>query len=281
MNKVLVLGSGGQVGTELKKITGKNYIFLNKKKINVNDYKKIKKIIKRIRPKVILNLAAFTDVDGSENNMWNCLNTNYLSTVNLVSFIKKNRILYFYISSDYVFDGKKKSKYREHDTKRPLNFYGFTKSLCEDYIIKNSDNYIILRTSWVYSANQSSFLNKIIIKLKKDINVYGLTDSFSGPTSAFNLSNAIVYIIKKKIKNKILHFSDSKKFSPYQFIALIKKIFSKSKSKSKSKIKKNQYRNLNFIAKRPQYSYLGISKKLQKFKVSSTENEIKKYKKNF
>jgi len=276
MSKVLVLGSDGQVGTELKKIATKNYIFLSKKQINVNDFKKIKKIIKKIRPKIILNLAAFTNVDESENNKWNCLNTNYLSTVNLVSSIKKSRILYFCISSDYVFDGKKMSKYKENDTKKPLNFYGFSKSLCEDYIIKNLDNYVILRTSWVYSDHRSSFLYKIVKKLKKNINIYGLSNSLSGPTSAFNLSNAIIYIIKNKKKNKILHFSDGKKFSPYQFILLIKKIF----QKSRSKIKKTKYRNLNFIANRPQYSYLGISKILQTLKVSSTVKEISKYAKN-
>jgi dTDP-4-dehydrorhamnose reductase len=273
MSKVLVLGSNGQVGCELKKVAPKNYIFIGKKKININNFKDIKKIIEKIKPRVILNLAAFTNVDLSEIKKWDCINTNYLSTINLVDYLKKKKIMYFYLSTDYVFGGKKISRYREHETKKPLNFYGFSKSVCEDYIIKNSENYVILRTSWVYSDNHSSFLNKIIKKLKKNINVYGLTDSFSGPTSAFNLSNAIIYIIEKKIKNKILHFSDGKKFSPYQFIVLIKKVF----SKSKSKIKKKQYRNLNFIAKRPRYSYLGISKKLQKIKVLSTEKEIRKY----
>ena len=273
MSKVLVLGSNGQVGCELKKIAPKNYIFIGKKKININNFKDIKKIIEKIKPRVILNLAAFTNVDLSEIKKWDCINTNYLSTINLVDYLKKKKIMYFYLSTDYVFDGKKISKYKERDSKKPLNFYGFSKSLCEDYIIKNLENYIILRTSWVYSDNHSSFLNKIIKKLKKNINVYGLTDSFSGPTSAFNLANAIIYIIEKKIKNKILHFSDGKKFSPYQFIVLIKKIY----SKSKSKIKKNQYKNLNFVAKRPQYSYLGISKILQKLKLSSTEKEIRKY----
>jgi len=273
MSKVLVLGSNGQVGCELQKIASKNYIFIGKKKININNFKAIKKIIEKIKPRVILNLAAFTNVDLSEIKKWDCINTNYLSTINLVDYLKKKKIMYFYLSTDYVFDGKKISKYKECDSKKPLNFYGFSKSLCEDYIIKNLENYIILRTSWVYSDNHSSFLNKIIKKLKKNINVYGLTDSFSGPTSAFNLANAIIDIIEKKIKNKILHFCDGKKFSPYQFIVLIKKIY----LKSKSKIKKNQYKNLNFVAKRPQYSYLGISKMLQKLKLSSTEKEIRKY----
>ena len=277
MSKVLVLGSNGQVGSELKKIVTKNFIFLSKKQININDIKQLKKIIKKIRPKVILNLAAFTNVDESERNRLKCLNTNYISTVNLVSFLNKSKVLYFYISSDYVFDGKKKSKYNENDTKKPINFYGFSKSICEDYIIKNLKNYVILRTSWVYSCDNSSFLYKIIKKFKKDINIYGLSNSFSSPTSAFNLSNAIIYIIEKKIRNKVLHFTDNKKFSPYEFIVLIKKILSKSKSKSKSKIKKIRYRNLNLVAKRPQYSYLGISKILKKSKVSSTEKEVKKY----
>lgn len=273
MSKVLVLGSNGQVGCELKKIAPKNYIFIGKKKININNFKDIKKIIEKIKPRVILNLAAFTKVDLSEVKKWDCINTNYLSTINLVDYLKKKKIMYFYLSTDYVFDGKKKNTYKENELKKPLNFYGLTKSLSENYIIQNSKKYLILRTSWIYSSNKSSFLNKVVQKLKKNKTIYGVSESLSGPTSAFNLSNAIIYCIKKKIKNRILHYSDGRKMSPYQFIVLIKKNY----LKSKSKIKKNQYKNLNFIAKRPQYSYLGISKMLQKLKLSSTEKEIKKY----
>ena len=273
MNKILVLGSDGQVGNELKKIAPRNYIFLSKKKIDINFINKIKKTIKRVKPKVIINLAAFTNVDQSEVNKLHCLKTNYLSNVNLINFIKKKNILFFFISSDYIFDGNKNNKYSEFDKKNPINFYGLTKSLSENYIIKNSSNYIILRTSWVYSNSRSSFIYKIIEKLKKNEVIYGVNNTLSSPTSAYNLSLAILFIIKKKIKNKILHFTDNKKLSPYQLIVLIKKVY----SKSKSKIKKINYLDLATEVARPKYSYLGTSKILRKVKSLSTLREIKRY----
>ena len=98
MSKVLVLGSNGQVGCELKKIAPKNYIFIGKKKININNFKDIKKIIEKIKPRVILNLAAFTNVDLSETKKWDCINTNYLSTINLVDYLKKKNYVFLSIN---------------------------------------------------------------------------------------------------------------------------------------------------------------------------------------
>lgn len=276
MSKVLVLGSDGQVGKELKKCAPNNFIFLSKKEIDINNHNKVRKIIIKKKPKIIINLAAYTNVDESEINKLDCLNTNYLSIINLINFIKEKNILFFYISTDYVFDGKKKNKYKEYNKKNPINFYGLTKSLSEDYIIDHSDNYLILRTSWIYSDNKSSFLYKVLKLIKNNKNVYGVIDNYSGPTSAFNLSKAIIFIIKKKIRNKILHFNDNKKLSPYQFISIIKKKF----PKSTSILKKIKYRETKLNANRPKNSFLSISKVLKKIKTASLIKEIVKYEKN-
>jgi len=272
MSKVLVLGAGGQLGNELKKYAPNNFIFLSRKLIDINNHIRIKKIIKKIKPTTIINLAAYTNVDESEINRLHCLKTNYLSIINLVRFIKKKKILLFFISTDYVFEGKNKGTYKEYDKKKPINFYGVTKSLSEDYITSHCDNYIILRTSWIYSDNKNSFIYKVLQIIKKKKKIYGLIDSFSGPTSAFNLSKVIIYIIRKKIRNKILHYSDNKKLSPYQFITIIKKIFN-----LKFVIKKRRYDEMRLIARRPKNSFLGISKILKKIKTSTNLKEVKKY----
>lgn len=123
-----------------------------------------------------------------------------MGVVNIVEILKSYKIKLIHISTDYVFVGKKKL-YRERDIKNPLNFYGLTKSLAEDYIIKNLKNYSIIRSSWIYSNQTNSFIKKILNKIKKK-QIFGIVDSYSGPTSTKNLSNAIDFIIKHKIKKK-------------------------------------------------------------------------------
>ena len=249
MNKIFVLGADGQVGKELRKNTNKNFVYFNKKNLNITDRDKILKKIKYYKPKIIVNLAAYIDV-----------------------ILKLYKIKLIHISTDYVFDGKKKL-YKERDIKNPLNFYGMTKSLAEDYIIKNLKNYSIIRSSWIYSNQKNSFIKKILNKIKKKKQIYGVIDTYSGPTSTKNLSKAIDFIIKNNIQKKILHYCDGNRISPYDFIL---KIINISNIK-KYKLKKVKHRNLTLLATRPKDSYLGISKELKNVKSLSFDEQIKSY----
>lgn len=272
MNKVLVFGSDGQVGNELKKVANKNFIFLNKQKLDITQKDKILKKVKYHKPKFIINLAAYTNVDQAELNKEQCLRVNYLGVINIVDILKSYKIKLIHISTDYVFDGKKKL-YKEKDYKNPINFYGLTKSLAENYIIQNLENFSIIRSSWVYSNKTDSFIKKILNKIKKKEKIFGIVDSYSGPTSTKNLSNAIKFIIDNRINKKILHFCDGYRISPYNFI---KKILSISEIK-KYHLKKIYYKNIKLLATRPKQSYLGISKELRNMSFLSLEKQIKLY----
>ena len=272
MNKILVFGANGQVGKELKKNADKNYIFFDKKKLDITDSDKILKKIKYYKPKFIINLAAFTNVDQSEVKKDLCIKVNYLSVINIVDILKLYKIKLIHISTDYVFDGKKKL-YRENDLKNPINFYGLTKSLAEDYIINNLKNYSIIRSSWIYSNDTNSFIKKILNKVEKNDHIFGVIDSYSGPTSTKNLTKAIDFVVKNKLKKKIFHFCDGYRISPYNFIIKILNVL----NIKKYKVKKIQYRNLKLLAKRPQISYLGISKDFKKIKLLTLDEQIKSY----
>ena len=270
MSRVLVFGADGQVGNKLKKIAKENYIFFNKQKLDITKKEKILKKIKYYKPKFIINLAAYTNVDQAELNKEQCLNVNYLGVINIVDILKSHKIKLIHISTDYVFDGNKKL-YREKDFKNPINFYGLTKSLAEDYIIQNLKNFSIIRSSWIYSNKTDSFIKKIINKIKKKEKIFGIVDSYSGPTSTKNLTDAIKFIIDNKINKKILHFCDGYRISPYNFIMKILSI----SEKKKYPLKKTYYKKIKFLAKRPKESYLGVSKELRKIKSLTLDQQIK------
>lgn len=272
MSRVLVFGADGQVGNELKKIANENYIFFNKLKLDITKKDKILKKIKYYKPKFIINLAAYTNVDQAELNKEQCLRVNYLGVINIVDILKSYKIKLIHISTDYVFDGKKKL-YKEKDYKNPINFYGLTKSLAEDYIIQNLENFSIIRSSWVYSNKKDSFIKKILNKIKKKEKIFGIVDSYSGPTSTKNLSDAIKFIIDNRINKKVLHFCDGYRISPHNFI---KKILSISEIK-KYHLNKIYYKNIKVLAARPKQSYLGISKELRNMRFLSLEKQIKLY----
>tara|TARA_B000000609_G_C24140794_1_gene331121 strand:+ start:299 stop:1138 length:840 start_codon:yes stop_codon:yes gene_type:complete len=271
MSKVLVLGGSGQVATELKKITNNNFIFLNKKKCNINNILILKKIINRTKPALIINLAAYTDVEKAEGDPINCLKVNFFAVNKLVKIISKKNIKLIQVSTDYVFDGKK--KFLNENSKRfPLNIYGLSKYLAEKVLEIYSKNYIILRTSWVYSSNKKSFIYKIkkISENNKEINFRN--DLFSGPTSAMNLAKVLRFLSKSKDRNKIFHFCDGINISPYQFSKKVLKNL--NKIKKVNKVNENYFKNK---VKRPKYSYLGISKSFKNINFIPFELELKKY----
>ena len=137
---VLVIGSKGQLASELKKsLKSKKlkFIFLGKKKINIFSVKDILSKIDNFRISIIINCAAYTNVDQSELKKQQAYKLNCEAVKNLVKVCKQKKIYLIHFSSDYVFEGTK-SKYKENDDTNPLNYYGKTKRISE----KNYNNEI-------------------------------------------------------------------------------------------------------------------------------------------
>lgn len=274
--KILITGANGQLGKCIRDISNHypeyNFIFLGRKELDIVNKEAIRVLFDKEEFDYCVNTAAYTNVEKAESEKEKAFLINEDGVKNLAKQCKKNNTTLIQISTDYVFDGKKKL-YKERDIKNPLNFYGMTKSLAEDYIIKNLKNYSIIRSSWIYSNQKNSFIKKILNKIKKKKQIYGVIDTYSGPTSTKNLSKAIDFIIKNNIQKKILHYCDGNRISPYDFIL---KIINISNIK-KYKLKKVKHRNLTLLATRPKDSYLGISKELKNVKSLSFDEQIKSY----
>jgi len=262
-NNILVTGSNGQLGKSLQFISKKNpnfnFFFCSKNNLNITDYEALENYIKSYKITTIINCAAYTNVKSAENNFRSANLVNCVAVRYLCELCHKYRIKLIHISTDYVFDGRKKLPYNENDKTNPVNNYGLTKLNGEKEILNSGlEKSIIIRTSWLYSRYGNNFVQKIIdnLELNKPFSV--ISDEIGSPTNSFDLAETILFL-STKIDNKIpeiYHYSNSGYCSRFQFATFIKKIL-KSKTKIKSQIKKNQIR--------PNFTVLDNEKIISKF----------------
>ncbi|MDP2749629.1 MAG: dTDP-4-dehydrorhamnose reductase [Nanoarchaeota archaeon] len=263
---VVVLGSKGMLGTDLvNELSMKKYkVFgLDLRDIDITISDDIKKM-SSLKPEIIINCAAYTNVDGAENNKALCRKVNVNGVENLADYCKENDILLIHISTDYVFNGEKQS-YTEDDKKDPINYYGLTKSEGEDAITKQLRKYYIIRTSWLFGKNGKNFV-KTIIDLcgqKKEINV--VDDQIGRPTYTKDFSKSIISLFEEKKPYGTYHITNSGKCSWFEFANEIKK-----QKKLKCKIIPCSSDEYKRDAKRPRFSVLENNKtdKLRNWKIA-------------
>ena len=262
MNNILVTGSKGQLGSELRDIAFRfnnyNLFFTNRFSLDITDHNSVKVFIETNKINAIINCAAYTAVDSAESQYKLADTVNHLALANLAKIAKQNKIKFIHISTDYVFDGNSQRPYNENDTPNPQSVYGQTKLDGELAMQKiNPANSIIIRTSWLYSKLGNNFANKIIEKAKTKDNLNVVSDQIGSPTSAVDLAVAIFTIIPK-IKNnnvEVFHYSNAGLCSWYDFALEIIRI--KNIKKHVNAVNTSEFPTL---VKRPTYSVLDKSK---------------------
>ena len=272
MNNILVTGSEGQLGSELRAIafrfTQYNLFFTNRLTLDITDYNAVKAFTETNKINAIINCAAYTSVDSAESQSKLADAVNHLAVANLAKIAKQNNIKFIHISTDYVFDGNSQRPYNENDTPNPQSVYGQTKLDGELAMQKiNPANSIIIRTSWLYSRHGNNFV-KTMLKLaetKSEISV--VSDQIGSPTSAVDLAAAI-FTILPKIKNnsvEIFHYSNAGLCSWYDFALEIFRI--KNIKTLVNAVKTSEFPTL---VKRPTYSVLDKSKIKTRFDLEIT-----------
>ena len=272
MNNILVTGSNGQLGSELKEITPNfpdyNFLFTDVSDLDITAHDEVRAFIERNNINVIINCAAYTAVDKAEYEPELADSINHLAVDNLAKIAKQNNIKFIHISTDYVFDGNSQRPYNENDTPNPQSVYGQTKLDGELAMQKiNPANSIIIRTSWLYSKHGNNFV-KTMLKLaetKSEISV--VSDQIGSPTSAVDLAAAI-FTILPKIKNnsvEIFHYSNAGLCSWYDFALEIFRI--KNIKTLVNAVKTSEF---PMLVKRPTYSVLDKSKIKTRFDLEIT-----------
>ena len=268
MSNILVTGSNGQLGSELKDISSSydyDFFFTSKQDLDISQTDSIRKFIELNNINTIINCAAYTAVDKAETDEVNADKINHLAVKNLALIAKEKDINLVHVSTDYVFDGTACKPYLESDSVSPNGVYGKTKLDGENAIISiNPTNSIIIRTSWVYSSFGANFV-KTMLRLGKERGELGVIfDQVGTPTYARDLAKAILDILPrvKNEKVEIYNYSNEGVLSWYDFA---KEIMKMAKIDCQiNPIKTSEYPT---PAQRPHFSLLNKAKIKNKFDI--------------
>ena len=263
---ILVTGSMGQLGSEIKSISSDysyNFFFTDRNNIDITSKDDIRKFCQTNSINVIINCAAYTAVDKAQSDIENADLVNRKAVKKLSIVAKELNIKLIHISTDYVFDGKNFKPYVEEFQTNPQSVYGKTKLDGENELRDiNPLNSIIIRTSWVYSYYGNNFV-KTMLRLGKEKEELGVIfDQVGTPTYAKDLAITILDIIPQieNSKVEIYNYSNEGVLSWYDFAKEIMKM-----AKLNCKINPIETYQYPTPAKRPHFSLLNKSKIKSKF----------------
>ena len=220
---ILVTGANGQLGNEMQRlgsVSPNNYIFTDVAELDITDAGAVRQAVEQTQAEVIVNCAAYTNVERAEEDESTADRLNHLAVKNLADAAAVCGATLIHISTDYVFDGTAHTPYTEQMPTSPLGAYGRTKLAGEKAVIESGCSYLILRTAWLYSAFGTNFL-KTMLRLtaeKEQLNV--VFDQAGTPTYAGDLALALFSVIESEQfrgNEGIYHFSDEGICSWYDF----------------------------------------------------------------
>lgn len=265
--KIIITGATGQLGSELKDVfvglSAYEVYFLDRKQLPLDQPLIIQDILGMYQPDLIIHAGAYTAVDKAESEPVLADQVNHLAAEEIAQYCRFHGAKLIAISTDYVFDGESSVPLAEDAVVGPINVYGKTKLLGEAAIQKWAPQYLIIRTSWVYSTYGSNFVKTMIRLMSERDELSVIQDQVGSPTYARDLAQAIVHIIAKNSwENGIFNFSNEGEISWYDFAVAIRDL--KGLDCKINAIVTEQYPT---PAKRPKYSLLDKSKIKKRFGV--------------
>ena len=258
--KILVIGSEGQLGSELKKISKNHHnvswFFSSVKVLDLSELNSINTYLSNINPTVIVNCAAYTNVDKAEIEVELANLINYKAVEVISRWTSDNSKKLIHVSTDYVFDGLSNIPLSENSKTKPVNEYGSSKLKGEIACLKNDPNSIVIRTSWLYSSFGKNFVKTMIDLMKKNNSVKVVNDQIGSPTYAHDLAKVIIEIImNSKNKSGLFHYSNEGEISWFEFARSIRELYNLD-----CEIIGVSSKEFKTLAKRPKYSLLDKTK---------------------
>jgi dTDP-4-dehydrorhamnose reductase len=259
MKKILITGGNGLVGKYLTFLLNKKkYVSFSfgKEEMDITSKDRIYMVFKEIRPDIVIHLAALTDVDLCEREPEKAFKINSEGTKNIVEISDNFNPFIVYLSTDFIFDGKKGSFYNEDDIPNPINVYGKSKLKGEGFV-KNYRKSLIIRTSRIFGKNGKSFGCKLPYIMREKKEIFLTDDIINCPTYAFDLSDCIIKLIEKDFYG-VINVCNNGWCSWYEFGLKMKSIL--NLDIEIKKLSFNEFSKIfNVIAKRPKFTPLSIN----------------------
>ncbi len=273
---ILITGANGQLGYDFQRLfkeKKKDFIVTDIAELDITDINKIREFVKNKNIHLIINCAAYNNVDKAEDEVETCTKLNTYAPRDLAIVAKEIGADYITYSTDFVFDGKKRIPYTEEDVPNPLSVYGKTKLEGEKEVFKIKPDSFVIRTSWVFGIANNNF-NKQVINWSKSKDELGVVDDqISSPTYSKDLAYYSWELIKTK-KYGLYHLSNDGEASKYDQAKYVL-----NKINWMGKLNRAKTKDFNLRAKRAEYTKLDSSK-LEKVigkKISTWQSGIDRF----
>ena len=272
--KVWLVGADGQLGKSIAAryvddsvMFGSWFSLLSttKAEVDIVDAGSVSRFIAKCSPDIIVNAAAYTDVESAENETTQCRQVNVVGVVNLATVAAKLAIPLIHISTDYVFDGQSSKPYIETDQTNALNVYGQSKCEGEERVRQILEQHLILRTSWLISPFGRNFANTIMGLSKQNTSLKIIADQFGSPTYADDLAMTICQLIIAIGRGEsdwgTFHYCGDTAMSWYELTnSILDEVAAQDKLVSKPDVLAIASKDYAAKAIRPKYSVLNCQK---------------------
>lgn len=254
---ILITGSNGQLGTELRNLLGEkriSYVATDASEMDITDKNAVNTIFQDVNPTVVYHCAAYTAVDKAEDEgkEMNAL-INETGTKNIAEAAESVGATFYYISTDYVFDGTNQDQYKVNDSANPKNEYGRAKYVGEQLVESICSNYYIIRTSWVFGEYGNNFVYTMRRLAESYPKLTVVNDQVGRPTWTRTLAEFLLHLNDVKAEYGVYHLSNDSSCSWYEFAREILK----NSDVEVSPVTSEQYPQKAY---RPKHSIMDLSK---------------------
>ena len=255
--KILLLGHKGMLGSDLAAQFKYRHevIGMDKEEIDITRASECRKAISDVAPELVINAAAYTNVDGCETAKEECFAVNAEAVKNIAEACRERHIPVVHYSTDYIFDGNGSRPYTEDDPANPINSYGASKLTGEHYLRQLTDDHLIIRTAWLYGAKGKNFVGAILDRARTTGKLTVVDDQTGSPTCTRDLAAATELLVDKKARG-IFHVTNRGFCTWYDFARKILK----EAHLDAVEVLPIKTSDLQRAAKRPAYSVLGMQK---------------------
>ncbi|MCX7982577.1 MAG: dTDP-4-dehydrorhamnose reductase [Syntrophales bacterium] len=207
--RILVLGHKGMLGSDIMARLADDHELIGKDRedFDISQAESCRSVMEEVDPEVVINCAAYTDVDGAEEHRDLCFAVNARGVENLCRSCEGRNVKIVHISTDYVFDGKKGALYTEDDVPHPLNIYGASKRAGEEILTRWSGAFLLIRTAWMYGKNGKNFVTTVLNKALNERYLRVVDDQLGSPTYTWDLAGAIKLLLEKGVEG-VFHITN-------------------------------------------------------------------------
>jgi dTDP-4-dehydrorhamnose reductase len=271
--RIVIIGSGGRLGAALMREYREKFdvIGFNHAQLDLANLDQIRAKLNEINFDVLVNTAAFTNVDLCEKERKQAFRINAEAPAVLAEICREKNSKLIHFSTDYVFDGKKRELYVESDAAHPISVYGESKREGEKLVLQTQDRpaprsmggrHLVIRVSWVFGPDRPSFIDAMIKRARTSEHVEAVSDKFSTPTYTRDIAEMLWRFFDVEVAGGVLHFANSGQCSWQEYaqhaIDCCHEFGLPLKAKTVGPVKLGDMKN--WIARRPVYTVLSSAK---------------------